>query len=214
MGTQINDYPLFGGLFSKTRQAVLCFLYGRAGASFYTREVLDAVKTGRGTVQRELKNLTDKGIITRERRGRQVYYRANEKNPIFSELKSILTKTSGAAGEDREAPDAVTRRFRVSPATLAGFCRKHHIARLSLFGSVLRKDFGPESDIDVLVEFEPGHVPGFGITGMENELSKLAGRRIDLRTAGDLSRYFRERVVREAVVEYAATSGKQTVQNL
>ncbi|MFH1087533.1 MAG: nucleotidyltransferase family protein [Chloroflexota bacterium] len=87
---------------------------------------------------------------------------------------------------------------------LTEFCRKHHVRKLSLFGSVLREDFRPESDIDVLVEFEPGHVPGFGIVDMEDELSQLVGRKVDLRTANDLSKYFREQVVREAIVRYAA----------
>jgi len=75
----MNDNLLCSGLFGKTRQAVLALLYGRADSSFYTKQILDAVKIGRGTVQRELKNLTDTGIITREVQGRQVYYRANEK---------------------------------------------------------------------------------------------------------------------------------------
>ncbi len=76
---------------------------------------------------------------------------------------------------------------------------------MSLFGSILRDDFDSESDIDVLVEFEPAHVPGLlGIAHMERELSEIfGGRQVDLRTAGDLSRYFREDVLREAVVQYA-----------
>jgi len=89
---------------------------------------------------------------------------------------------------------------------IGGFCRRHHIRRLSLFGSILRDDFGPDSDIDVLVEFEPGHVPGFfGLYDMEQELSAIAGgRKVDLRTAEDLSRYFRDDVVAHAEVHYAA----------
>jgi hypothetical protein len=90
-------------------------------------------------------------------------------------------------------------------ATLARFCRTHHIRRLSLFGSQLKGTAGPDSDIDLLVEFEPEHIPGlFGIAGMEIELSELLGKKVDLRTAGDLSRYFRDEVVRMAEVQYAA----------
>jgi predicted nucleotidyltransferase/DNA-binding transcriptional ArsR family regulator len=100
----------------------------------------------------------------------------------------------------------VSHRFNVPKPRLAEFCRRHHIRRLSLFGSVLRDDFKPDSDIDVLVEFEPGHVPGFAIIDIEGELSRLVGRKVDLRTAGDLSRYFRERVVREARLEYSIDS--------
>lgn len=85
------------------------------------------------------------------------------------------------------------------------FCRRHHIRKLSVYGSYLREDFGPESDIDFLVEFDPDHVPGLlGIAGMERELSELlGGRKVDLRTAQDLSRYFRRQVVATAEVRYA-----------
>jgi predicted nucleotidyltransferase len=87
---------------------------------------------------------------------------------------------------------------------IAAFCRKHHVAKLSVFGSALGDDFGPDSDVDFLVEFEAGHVPGLiRLAGMERELSELIGRKADLRTAGDLSRYFRDEVVAAAVVQYA-----------
>lgn len=84
------------------------------------------------------------------------------------------------------------------------FCRRNHIVKLSLFGSVLREDFGPDSDVDVLVEFEEGHTPGlFGLVRMEEELSELFGRKVDLRTPQDLSRYFRDEVIESAAVQYA-----------
>lgn len=88
---------------------------------------------------------------------------------------------------------------------VANFCRRHHISRLSLFGSVLRDDFRPTSDVDVLVEFESGHAPGlFGLAQMERELSALlGGRKVDLRTPQDLSRYFRDEVMATAEVQYA-----------
>jgi len=88
---------------------------------------------------------------------------------------------------------------------LAEFCREHGIRRLALFGSALRADFGPESDVDVLVEFEPGRVPGLlGMARLERELSAFfGGRKVDLRTPADLSRYFRKKVLAEARVEYA-----------
>ena len=86
---------------------------------------------------------------------------------------------------------------------IAEFCKRHHIRKLSLFGSVLRDDFGPDSDIDVLVEFEPGRVPGFAFFAMEEELSGLLGRRVDLNTPGFLSRYFRQEVMAQAEVHFA-----------
>lgn len=89
---------------------------------------------------------------------------------------------------------------------LAEFCRRNGIRRLSLFGSRLKGTAGPDSDVDLLVEFEPDRIPGLlGIAQMEIELSEmLGGKRVDLRTAEDLSRYFRDEVVRSAELQYAA----------
>ena len=87
---------------------------------------------------------------------------------------------------------------------VAEFCRANGIRKLSIFGSALRSDFKPESDIDILVEFEPGRTPGlFRLSGMELDLTDMFGRKVDLRTPGDLSRYFRQDVLDEAVVQYA-----------
>jgi predicted nucleotidyltransferase len=93
----------------------------------------------------------------------------------------------------------------VDRESVSAFCRQHHIRQLAFFGSVLRSDFGPDSDIDVLVDFHPDHVPGlFGIAQLERELSTLfGGRKVDLRTAEDLSRYFRQEVLSQAEVQYA-----------
>lgn len=87
---------------------------------------------------------------------------------------------------------------------LAGFCRKYHISKLSIFGSALTEDFGPDSDIDVLVEFEQGCTPGLSFFRMESELSDLLGRKVDLNTEQFLSRYFRQTVLQNAEVQYAA----------
>ena len=87
---------------------------------------------------------------------------------------------------------------------IAEFCRRNHIRRLALFGSVLRGDFRPDSDIDFLVEFDPNHIPGLiRLAGMELELTELLGRKVDLRTAQELSRYFRQEVTDSAEVQYA-----------
>ena len=87
--------------------------------------------------------------------------------------------------------------------TIAEFCKRHHIRKLSLFGSYLHGDFGPDSDIDLLVEFEQEHIPGLiTLSGMELELSEIIGRKVDLRTPEDLSRYFRKEVVESAEVQY------------
>lgn len=87
---------------------------------------------------------------------------------------------------------------------IAGFCLQNRIRRLALFGSVIRNDFGPESDIDVLVEFEPNHHLGYGFITLQDELSELLGRPVDLNTPEDLSRYFRDDVIRGAFVIFDA----------
>ena len=88
---------------------------------------------------------------------------------------------------------------------LAGFCRKQHIRRLSLFGSTLEGTARPDSDIDLLVEFEPGWEPGLlGLATMESELAAmLGGKKVDLRTPQDLSRHFRDQILRAAEVQFA-----------
>ena len=93
----------------------------------------------------------------------------------------------------------------VSKTTLTAFCQENGIRRLAVFGSALRDDFGPDSDIDLLVEFEPDRIPGLlGVAGMELTLSELfAGRKVDMRTAEDLSPYFRQEVLDKAEVQYA-----------
>lgn len=94
--------------------------------------------------------------------------------------------------------------LRLPKDKIADFCHRHHIRKLSLFGSALRDDFGPQSDLDVLVEFEAGHVPGLAFFEMESELSELLGRRVDLNTPQFLSPYFRDKVLAEAEEQYAA----------
>jgi predicted nucleotidyltransferase len=97
-----------------------------------------------------------------------------------------------------------TARVAIPHDEIAALCRRWHIAELALFGSVLRSDFRPDSDIDVLVKFEPGHVPGFGMITLEDELSTLlGGRRVDVVTAQSLNHRIRDRVLAEAERVYA-----------
>ena len=92
----------------------------------------------------------------------------------------------------------------VDNGKLVKFCEEHHIQKLAFFGSVLRDDFRPDSDIDVLVVFEKEHVPGMiGLCGMEIELTELLGRKVDLNTPGFFSPPLRKRVLSEAKVQYA-----------
>lgn len=85
---------------------------------------------------------------------------------------------------------------------IADLCGRHHILRLALFGSVIRDDFGPDSDVDILVEFEKGSEPGFAFFGIQDELCELLGRKVELHTPNFLSRYFRDKVLKTAQVQY------------
>ena len=115
-------------------------------------------------------------------------------------LRAHPTANTGAEAGHVENP-----RLRYDHAQLAALCRRHHIAKLSLFGSVLTGEFGPDSDVDVLVEFEPGRTPGLAITDFEDELSALfGGRRVDVVTERSLHRLIRDRVLASAVVQFAA----------
>jgi predicted nucleotidyltransferase len=97
----------------------------------------------------------------------------------------------------------MTTAIPISTGDVQEFCRRHHIRRMALFGSVLREDFRPESDIDVLVEFEPGRTPGFALIDLEDELSRiLGGRKVDLVTEKFLNRRIRDSVMRSAMVLY------------
>ncbi len=95
------------------------------------------------------------------------------------------------------------RNIQVPRDKIAAFCERNHILKLSLFGSVLREDFHSRSDVDVLVEFEPGHYPSFpDKAAMRRQLSRILHRRADLRTPNELSPYFRQAVLDAAEVQY------------
>ena len=103
--------------------------------------------------------------------------------------------------------DEMSARIQLDKKKISEFCQRHHIRRLALFGSVLRDDFRSDSDVDVLVEFEPEHIPGLiRLAGMEIELSEMIGRKVDLRTPAELSRYFRQKVLELAEVQYNAAA--------
>src|SRR4030042_230785 len=156
----MNENLPCSGLFGKTRQAVLALLYGRADSSFYTKQVLDAVKIGRGTVQRELKNLTDTGIISREVQGRQVYYRANKSCPIYAELKSIVTKTFGMADVLRDV---------LSPLS-------EQIAVTFVYGSMASGEATVASDLDLMVV---GDMDEMALHGALSQAEKLLTRPVN-----------------------------------
>ena len=110
-----------------------------------------------------------------------------------------------ATAEPGSEPPSLENRLRFDRDRLAAVCRRHRVVKLSLFGSVLTDAFGPESDVDVLVDFQPGHTPGLAITNLEDELSAVfGGRPVDVVTERSLHRLIREGVVASAVVQFAA----------
>jgi hypothetical protein len=97
----------------------------------------------------------------------------------------------------------MSKNFTIPNQLIAEFCRRNHISKLAVFGSALRGDFSSDSDVDILVEFQKGFTPGFAFFRMQDELSELLGHKVDLHTPAFLSRYFRNKVVQEAKVQYA-----------
>jgi uncharacterized protein len=122
-------------LFGHTRRAVLALLYGHPDEAFYVREIIRMTQAGPGAVQRELQSLTDAGIIRRETRGRQVYYQADSRCPVFRELKSLATKTAAAIEPLRSALAPLQDRILVA----------------FIYGSVARNEPQSKSDLDLMV---------------------------------------------------------------
>ena len=134
MSSHRSDNPDVG-LFGHTRNSLLALFYGRADQSFYLRQVIRAIGGGYGAVQRELKNLTDLGLVVRRTQGNQVLYQANSESPLFPEIKSLMAKTIGVHDVIRTA--------------LAGLSSKIQIA--FVYGSVARQQERANSDVDLMV---------------------------------------------------------------
>lgn len=135
MRTTSENKPIASSLFGKTRRSILALLFTHPGESFYLREIARLTGLGRGSVERELANLAESGIIVRESRGREVYFRANELNPIFNALKTIMVRTAGVADVLRES---------LSPLA-------DKIDFAFIYGSFADGSEKPSSDIDLMV---------------------------------------------------------------
>src|SRR5579863_7888832 len=135
MGTPVISGEISQGLFGQTRTAILSLLYGHADESFYLRQLARETGAGHGAIQREVKQLSDAGLIVRKTVGRQVFYQANRKSPIFSELRGLLLKTSGVQGVLREA---------LAPL-------KNRIEAAFVYGSIATQKDRADSDVDVMI---------------------------------------------------------------
>jgi predicted nucleotidyltransferase len=148
-------------LFGKTQRAVLALLFGQPERAFYLREIVAAAGTGASQVQKELDNLTRAGLVVREPRGNQVWFRANPTSPVFAELKSLVAKTFGIADVVREALQPFSKKI------IAAF----------IYGSIARGEHDAASDIDLLVV---GDIAPSRLAPAQLELGRTLGRRVSL----------------------------------
>lgn len=160
-------------LFGQTRRSVLALLFGHADEQFYLREIARRGGTGIGATQRELGQLTEAGLISRVRRGHQIYYQANRKNPIFSELKSILVKTSGVRGILLEGLTSLEDRIKFA----------------FVFGSIARGEEKASSDVDLMVV---GEVSFTDVVSALGQIEAKLGREVNPTVYGP--REFREKL--------------------
>lgn len=154
MGTSSNN------LFGQTRSAILALLYGHTDESFYQRQLIRTIGAGHGAIQRELKQLTDTGLIVRKSQGNQVLYRANTKSPIFAEIKSLITKTAGIHNAIRSALASLESQIEVA----------------FVFGSVARHEERAGSDVDLMIL---GDVPFSDVVSALAPAQKALAREIN-----------------------------------
>jgi predicted nucleotidyltransferase len=181
-------------LFSKAQRRVLGLLFGHSERSFYANEIVRAARAGVGAVQRELEGLAAAGLVTVSRLGNQKHYQANRASPIFEELRSIVAKVLAAgqtAGQTAGPAAPVLRqpraeyavrarpaRLRIPRKEIAALCRKYGVRKLSLFGSAARGEMKPESDVDLMVEFDPASKTSlWDYPAMQDDFSALFDRR-------------------------------------
>ena len=186
MGTHTGT--LSNILFSGSRRSILALLYGHADEQFYLREIARRAGTGIGATQRELRQLSEAGLIQDVRRGRQVYYQANRKNPIFVELKSILAKTSGIRDILREALTSL----------------KDRITLAFVYGSVARGAEKASSDVDLMVV---GEISFSDVVSTLAKIETKLGREVNPTVYGP--REFREKLTAKNHFLSAVTKGKK-----
>jgi predicted nucleotidyltransferase/DNA-binding transcriptional ArsR family regulator len=198
-------------LFSRTQQQVLGLLFSQPERRFTLSEIVLAAKKGTGAVYRELARLTAAGLVTLLPVGGKKLYQANRASPVFDELVGLMAKLLGAAPAPvLRSPTAgyeVGRPRTIPPAKLAALCRKYHVRRLGLFGSAARGELAPESDVDLLIEFEAGKAPSLWAEPEMREAfgALFGGRRVDLVPPQVMENpYRRKSILRDLRVLYEA----------
>ena len=203
MGIKRQD--IADALFTRTQQAVLGLLFARTEQRFSLGEIVRTARKGTGAVHRELGRLEAAGLVAVFASGRSKLYQADRASPVFAELSGLMPKLAAAVPVLR-SPAAV---YGAAPAAakLASLCRKYHVRRLGLFGSAARGEAAPESDVDLLVEFEPGKAPSFWAEPEMREAfgALFGGRRVDLVPPAALENPFRRKsILRDLKVLYEA----------
>ena len=211
MGTKPS--ALSDALFSKAQRRVLGLLFGHSERSFYANEIVRAARAGVGAVQRELESLAAAGLVTVSRLGNQKHYQANRDSPIFDELRSIVAKvlipgstagqTAGPAAPVLQQPRAEyavgarPARLRIPKKEIAALCRKYGVKRLSLFGSAARGEMKPESDVDLMLEFDPASKTSlWDYPAMQEDFSALFDhRKVEFASPEILRNPFRRKTI-------------------
>ncbi len=184
-----NRKQVAEALFGGTQQKVLGLLFSQPGRRFYLNEIVRYARKGTGAVHRELGRLVAAGLISVHSVGNQRHYQANRGSLVFDELDGLIAKLGAAAPSPAlRSPEATyavvpqpARAPAIPRARLAALCRKYHVRRLGMFGSAARGELTPESDVDLLIEFEPGKAPSlWAETEMREAFGALFGRRVDL----------------------------------
>ncbi|MDP1672731.1 MAG: nucleotidyltransferase domain-containing protein [Burkholderiales bacterium] len=198
-------------LLGNTRAAVLRTLLLQPDTALHVRELARVTGASPGSLHRDLRTLTALGLLLREAVGHQVHYRANSACPVFEALTGLLRDGDAVMpAPQTHTPDArvlhsPAATYRVKPreklhiprGQLAALCRKYHIRKLSLFGSAARNEMSAASDVDLLIEFEPGNNTSLlEIPALQEELSALfGGRKVDVATPEILDNPFRRKTI-------------------
>ena len=202
MGTK--PQALSAALFSKTQRRVLGLLFGHSERSFYANEIVRAARAGVGAVQRELEGLAAAGLVTVSRLGNQKHYQADRDSPIFGELQSIVAKVlTGPAAPVLQQPraeyavSARPAKLRIPKKEIAALCRKYGVRKLSLFGSAARGEMKPESDVDLMLEFDPASKTSlWDYPAMQEDFSALFDhRKVEFASPEILRNPFRRKTI-------------------
>ncbi len=203
MGMKLS--ALSDALFSKAQRRVLGLLFGHSERSFYANEIVRAARAGVGGVQRELEGLAAAGLVTVSRVGNQKHYQANRGSPIFEELRSIVAKvlSVGPAAPALQQPraeyavSARPARLRIPKKEIAALCRKYGVKKLSVFGSAARGEMNPESDVDLMLEFDPASKTSlWDYPAMQDDFSALFDhRKVEFASPEILRNPFRRKTI-------------------